>query len=144
MKEKDFTRDDMVSLTGLTFGSSRPKGSSIYDIHKIFGILDPPSPFVCISRNLSALFICKISQFPNPPPFPQCGRHKWMPPYGHYRQKAKAKPDLRYIMRRQNGRHARSTDLKNREDKSCKASNLIDLFTPARPCKLQLNQWKKL
>ena len=32
------------------------KGPSIYDFHKISGYLDPPSPFVCNSRNLSVLF----------------------------------------------------------------------------------------
>ena len=37
------------------------KEPSIYDVRKIFWILDPPSPSVCISRNLSVLFVRKIS-----------------------------------------------------------------------------------
>ena len=55
-------------------------GQSIYDVRLIIGILDPLPPFVHISRNLSVLFVRKISQLSNPPSPPQCGHHKWMAP----------------------------------------------------------------
>ena len=45
-----------------------PKGPYIKDVRKIFGIFNPPPPFVRISRNLSVLFVRKIWQFSNPPP----------------------------------------------------------------------------
>ena len=50
------------------------------DVRKIFGIFNPPPPFVRISRNLSLLFVPKIRQFSNPPLPPQCGRPLCMVP----------------------------------------------------------------
>ena len=41
-------------------------GQSIYDVRLIIGILDPLTPFVRISRNLSVLFVHQISHFPSP------------------------------------------------------------------------------
>ena len=40
------------------------KGPCIKDVRKIFGIFNPPPPFVHISRNLSELFVHKIKQSP--------------------------------------------------------------------------------
>ena len=60
------------------------KGASIYDVRKIFGILDPLPSLVRIwnwstllnSRNLPYY----IFFWANPPSPYQCGRHTWMPP----------------------------------------------------------------
>ena len=45
-----------------------PLGPYLNDFRNIFGFVDPPPPFIRISRNLSVLSVCKIGQFLNPPP----------------------------------------------------------------------------
>ena len=62
------------------FGVRVTEGPYIKDVRKIFGIFNPPSPFVRISHNLSVLFVRKIWQFSNPPSPPQCGRPLCMVP----------------------------------------------------------------
>ena len=53
----------------------RGRGTSIYDVHPISGLLTP-SPLVTVSNQL-ILFLS--SSFWGPPPPTDCGRHIWMP-----------------------------------------------------------------
>ena len=58
-----------------------PNGASIYYVGKIFEILLPLPPFVCISRNLSVLSFAKLANSFTPSPFPRlCKRNKWITP----------------------------------------------------------------
>ena len=55
-------------------------GASIYDIRKIFGILDPPPPPPLVRKFTQPPLLSSstMSAFGLTPP--QCGRHKWKPP----------------------------------------------------------------
>ena len=57
--------------------STTGKGTSIYEIRKIFGFFLPLAPLATVTNQL---ILSLLSAFWGPPPPAHCGRHIWKPP----------------------------------------------------------------